>query len=61
MDWDMRDKIYEARWYTQAMKDVCQVMETPSVTDIPKSVFLIMEVVCERILSLLPKLEDTVQ
>lgn len=61
MDWDMRDKIYEARWYTRAMKDVCQVMETPGVTDIPKSVFLIMEVVCEKILSLLPELEDTVQ
>ncbi|MBR2403607.1 MAG: hypothetical protein IKB01_12730 [Lachnospiraceae bacterium] len=60
MDWALKDKIGEARWYVGAIKDVCQVMETPCVVDIPKSVFLTMEVLCERILSLLPEPDEEV-
>ena len=55
MDWDIRDKINESRWYVKGIKDMCQMLEAPSVTDIPKSIFLIIEVLCERVLSVLPE------
>ena len=55
MDWEIRDKIYESRWYVRGIKDLCQVIENLCVTDIPKSVFLVIEVLCERVLDLLPE------
>lgn len=55
MDWDIRNKINESRWYVKGIKDMCQMLETPSVTDIPKSIFLVIEVLCERVLSVLPE------
>ena len=61
MDWDIRDKINESRWYIRSIKDICQVLETPSVTDIPKSVFLTNEVLCERTLSVLPETDKEEQ
>ena len=61
VDWDKRDKLLEAQCYLSATKELCQVMEMQSTIEIPKSVFLIFEVVCEKIHSLLSALDDTEQ
>ena len=54
MDWDTREKIDESRLYVTSIKDICQILGMPCVIEIPKSVFCAMEILCERVLAVLP-------
>lgn len=60
MDWDMKDNIDEARMYITSIKDMCRVFDAPCI-DTPQSVFMVINVLCERVLSLLPESEEVVQ
>lgn len=55
---EQRDKIREAQNNVQGIKDICQIMEAPYITDITESVFIVLEIVCDRILSLLSEVEE---
>lgn len=60
MDWDMRDNIDEARMVVKGVKDMCRVFDAPGV-DTPQSVFMVINVLCEHVLSLLPESDKVVQ
>ena len=51
MEWSEKENIDESRLYVECIRDLCQVLETPGIIEIPQSMFLIMVVLCERILS----------
>ena len=54
MEWAEKENIDESRLYVEGIRDLCQILETPGIIEIPQSMFLIMVVLCEKILSLLP-------
>lgn len=54
MEWAEKEKIDECRLYVNGIRDMCQILEAPRMHDVPDSMFLIIEILCEKILSVLP-------
>ena len=54
MEWEIKEKIDESRLCIKSIKDICQILEMPCVMEIPKSVFWAIEILCERVLAVLP-------
>ena len=50
---ELEDRVWEACRLVKGMREICFVLETPEVPDIPAEVFPVLELACDRIVSLL--------
>ena len=55
----LEDRVWEACRLVKGIREICFVLETPEVPDIPAEVFPVLEFACDRVVSLLTETATT--
>lgn len=50
---ELEDRVWEACRLVRGIREICFVLETPEIPDIPAEVFPILELACDKVVSLL--------
>ena len=56
---ELEDRVWEACRLVKGIREICFVLETPEVPDIPAEVFPVLELACDRVVSLLTETAAT--